>query len=96
MKKKQTILEFYKQCVEKGVIPKDGLCGCFEHDMQKLCMLDLYFGRGFMCGCGYWGYDGQIGVHVHPNVGKAITRSFTPMRQNVVLLMAALNGEFDE
>jgi hypothetical protein len=91
MKKKTKYLDFYKECMEDGVVPGcNGLCnspiGCdplfslVSPSYEDIdCDADLEYG--------YWGYDGSKGNQDDRD------REFSPLRQNIVLLMAALNDE---
>lgn len=88
-------LKLYKEWAAKGEIPlvsgkgyNGGLCAIFGKDKQfkllKPLTEDELETRPIW---GYWGCDGySLGVF-------ELSVEFTPLRQNIVLLMAALNGE---
>ena len=82
-------LELYKKWLTLRRLPgESGLCLAFkkegfDYDTPR-DILNLDSDEGDLIG--WWGSDSISG-----EVGK-----FTSLRQNVVLLLAALNGEFDE
>jgi hypothetical protein len=81
-------LPLYYEWLESGVLPGPGLCHIFQSDeLFKLIDPDRG-GLDF-----YWGYDGEQGCHGYINNYEKVERDFTPMRQNVVLFMAAMNNE---
>lgn len=87
MKKKKVYLPFYHSCMITELIPKEGLCNCFDKD-DKLLPLFIEEDKKWQ----YWGYDGNKKWVLDGN-NDEIRFTFTPMRQTVVLLMAAMNGE---
>lgn len=85
-------LEFYKRCLKTGELPSSGLCGTFYEDMKYFDppKHPLYYDNWF------WAYDGEpYGSWCNIPVRKQlqISYKFTPLRQNIVLLMAAMAGE---
>jgi hypothetical protein len=97
-------LAFYEQCMEAGRIPKEGfdsiwggMCAIslFKTDEFKLFIpqtfdeLGPYQANNKPHG-GYWGYDGY-----ETNEADMYQRAFTfsPLRQNIVLFLAAMNNE---
>jgi len=89
MKKKH--LAFYKKYAATGTIPENGLCQCSGIDLEllklfrptkdvekKLFISDQAYG--------YWG----SGLSIYDNNKY---RSFTPLRQTIILFMAAMNKE---
>lgn len=91
-------LEFYKSCMATGKLPDWGLC-CSLEGRAKL-FEDLFpdpeederdnFTNSF------WGYNGEPIQTDKLNgswVDSEYARSFTPLRQTIVLLLAAINGE---
>lgn len=90
-------LKFYERCMKSGQLPSSGLCNCFGSfchgtKNKKLSLFDpsdeeytrLYAHNKCIT---YWG----SGLSSYaPIVGF----KFTPLRQNIVLLMAAMNNEF--
>ena len=90
-------LDFYEKCMESGeLLPEAGLCQCkpFKgskefrrikatgEEQQKLQDMGLT--------SGYWG----SGLPYYTN-NHEVTYSFTPLRQTIVLLCAAMAGELD-
>lgn len=84
-------LDFYKKCAQTGFMPVMGLCGAASHNLINGQLLDLFrptkedrlqliAGR---MPCGYWGRESFYIEH----------GTFTPRRQTIVLLMAAINNE---
>jgi hypothetical protein len=84
-------LSFYKKYVPAGRLPKSGLCSCkslFKHKGFHLIepwweeRVDLYdegFHTGYWASCISQDEDYEF--------------AFTPVRQNIVLLLAAMQGE---
>lgn len=89
MKKKY--LPLYYEWMNTG-LPSNGLCESLENS----CDLD-YFDNGQ--GINYWGYwadKGDVRIYsgdVNHEERMNMLRQFTPLRQNIVLLLAAMNGE---
>lgn len=95
MKKKKYLPIFY-QFLKNGKIPQHGLCNCMPDDeLLKLftpTATEFYGHPGdeslvILC---YWGFDG---LPAGCKSGRERVESFSPMRQNILLLMAAINGE---
>ena len=87
-------LNFYKERIKTGRI-EDGLCNYFDNDEEIDLMRPtsedfdkLYDERRCTT---YWASGLHEDVPYHE-----IHWPFTPLRQTVVLFMAALAGEFDE
>lgn len=96
--KKKKYLPLYKTWVKAGELPEDGLCNCFglclsedeyeldpEHELFPL----MYPEETSNPPSGYWG----CGPEEQMIDGNNWNKEFTPLRQNIVLLMAAMNGE---
>jgi len=96
--KKKKYLPLYEKWMKTGQLPECGLCNCFgecitddeyfldpSHQLFKL----MYPEDIEMPQSEYWG-RGPIEELV--DIEK-IHNEFTPLRQNIVLLMAAMNGE---
>lgn len=86
--KKKKYLPLYKEWMERGSLPKGGLCCCFEYDDRAYNLLMIFHPTEEECseyghGIGWWGRVRYV---------EGITE-FTDTRQNIVLLMAAMNGE---
>ncbi len=86
-------LDFYNKCVITKELPDDGLCNCgvikidsllkpTEEDIEQL----RFEGYAYT----YWG---SLGKEDDSVAQRERYRSFTPLRQNIVLLLACLNGE---
>ena len=93
-------LEFYKACMETGVLPKEiyggGLCNCANEELIDTDLLDdlhptdedfdkLMDEHKNRC---YWGSDLNSVEYLN-----TLSHSFTPLRQTIVLFMAAMNNE---
>lgn len=95
MKKKSTILTLYKQWSETGKLPSIGLCNSLPSDLSdefwKLFkpnnkeMEELIISKQSLT---FWGYEGSIYDPIR-NIGF----NFTPRRQTLMLLFAAIKGE---
>lgn len=89
--KKKKYLPLYEKWMKSGKLPEDGLCNLFVND-PLFELIDPGW-------CGYWGYDGFDSYYGDPYYDdhcgsmNEVWYDFTPLRQNIVLLMAALNGE---
>ena len=96
-------IEFYKACMETGYLPLSlpltgGLCDCAEENLINADLLDDLSPteenrielRKEGCPTGYWGYN-VYNWHLNPSI--ELTHKFTPLRQTVVLFMAAMSGE---
>ncbi len=89
--KRKLFLPKYKQYMKKEKMENSGLCICFA-DFEYQEFIDLIapdwneLGKISISGPvrGYWG----SGIK-----GDPAKYQFTPLRQNLVLLMAALNNE---
>lgn len=93
---KKSYLNFYFQCKLTGYIPyqeafgcSGGLCGLFGDD-EFFNLLEPHSDE--LETTAHWGYWGCDGMDIDDcKVNRDII--FTPLRQNIVLLMAALNDE---
>lgn len=89
-------LDFYYECLEKNRLPHKGLCNCaltglispgllihFIPDSEELFSLGM---NGLSQG--WWASDVEF-------LGDTFTKEygFSELRQNIVLLMAAMNNE---
>ena len=87
--KKKKILEMYYDFMENGIPGDNGLCQHFEDDYQDWSLIipsDEEEQELSKLGLDavWWGND----------TGTWVNRSvMTPLRENIVLLMAAINGE---
>jgi len=81
-------LEFYKKCMKTGRMPNGrGLCREFGHEELFLLMEPAYTDdvrlQNNRMSTIYWASDS---IQCHLGL-------FTPLRQNIVLFMAAMNDE---
>lgn len=84
-KNKPYYLKMYREWVETGLLPKDGLCESLSNCEEiKLFYPDTHE-YAYM-----WGYDGNFHLPPKP-IGYF--RGFTELRQNVILFLAAMNNE---
>jgi len=83
MKKKY--LPLYYKWMKQGRIPNDGLCNSLDYSEE----FRLYFANNLR---GYWGYNGES-THNLCEIDPEGPYKFTPLRQNIVLFLAAMNGE---
>lgn len=83
-------LPLYEKWIEAG-LPKDGLCHCLDNG-DKFFELMKPVHECWMVG--YWAYcDGYGGPKYEVAPVWRIWHDFTPLRQNIVLFMAAMNNE---
>lgn len=95
--KRKKYLPLYYKWASKGRIPHFGLCNCFKdcYEFHLLLPEDMN---------GYWAYDGEplsadAGINMQRDIDRRIiTRDdarheFTPLRQTIVLFLAAMNNE---
>jgi hypothetical protein len=92
---KKTYLDLYYDWMESGRLPEEGLCKSLPIGSTKLFIpsQDEYgnpYGDPEMF---LWGYSGHHGDRIDSESIPDIGRSFTPFRQNIVLFLAAMNGE---
>lgn len=90
-KKPGKYLKFYYKCMESGLLPnRNGLCyepilnqhlGFFKPDYEEV---DCLREEGY--GVSYWGFGPKDSY-------LDIVHSFSPLRQTIVLFMAAMNNE---
>jgi hypothetical protein len=88
---KTKYLPLFYEWAETGVLPSGGLCFSLpEHD--DLFML---FYPGKAKHNAYWGYDGKNRIvwEIVCDFDERVARQFTPLRQNIVLFLAAMNNE---
>jgi hypothetical protein len=79
-------LDFYYKCLEKKRMPSDGLCDCADMGLLNKKIFNLFLPSESERVDGNWLYWAS-------GSGNWETYEFTPLRQNIVLLMACLNGE---
>jgi hypothetical protein len=99
MRKSKKHLNFYKNCLHIGEIPRNGLCSCAQKGMISMTKLDLltpdddeldkYSGNGFWSYI-YWGFGEKYDAYTSR---YDLRRKFTTLRQNIVLFIAAMNNE---
>lgn len=98
---KLNYLQYYFLCLESGEMYSQGLCNLRPEacpDFHELIKPDAPY-------WGFWGYDGRqlkdnkVGVQdrdtneILPINRNELMYKFTPLRQNIILLLAAINGE---
>jgi hypothetical protein len=94
---KETYLQLHERLLRTGLCDKNathggGLCNVIFRGKpleDSYCFTNLKPNMGLTA---YWGYDGSP---EHGVIGGAHPRryKYTPLRQNLVLLMAAINDE---
>lgn len=93
MKKEKKYLKLYEEWIKQGRIPyvnakrtEGGLCSVFEdNELFELCKPDNDYDNAD----GYWGFtEDQDGHDL-----QDLMTIFTPLRQNIVLFLAAMNDE---
>lgn len=87
-------LEFYKKCMETGRIPYAGLCNCIPSEEDKLIIKptrdDLYEVEREGYSTIFWGSGVINTIESDPQLKvEEESQGFTPLRQNLVLLLAA-------
>ncbi len=93
MAKKKKYLEFYEKCMVTGELPnRKGLCNEFGYrygsDEKENPDLNVFYPPAGEYTT-YWGFGlDLIGNNTHKE-----SIAFTPLRQTIVLFMAAMNGE---
>lgn len=87
-------LKFYKKCMETGELPSEGLCSCLPEEAIDLIAPSgeeedtLHTeGKPWL----YWGYGKTW--KTAGRTSDLVPRTFTPLRQTLVLLLAAINNE---
>lgn len=79
-------LPYYKEFIKTGRMSKSGLCKIFPKDD----FLELFTPTDCVVNNWHWGSGYDIGSPEHNEI---FVFTFTPMRQNILLFMAAMNGE---
>lgn len=95
MNKKTPLLDMYKEWLEAGKLPEEGLCKCIKSKAHEE-LLDL-FNPSFnerveLAQVGFSSMFWGSGLMVSDDHFQ-IWYSFTPMRQTILLFMAAMNNE---
>lgn len=95
-------LDFYFDCMNSGILPTTGLCHCAEKsqyidaelfelfkptegDYEALCKEGVVLRD---CGEGYWAAGAKM-----DDIRSNRAYGFTPLRQTIILFMAAINNE---
>ena len=86
-------LSLYYEWLSTGLLPTGGLCQCLS-EIDRQGTINLFKPKRARHNA-FWGYDGKNRVlwGIYCEFDEAVAREFTPLRQNIVLLMAAMNGE---
>jgi len=92
--KKRSYLNLYKKWCKTGELPYAGLC-CNLYPRQYEKFRNLYITNRMS---GYWGYDGRnllplFDIKISKEKADEIRYKFTPLRQNLILFLAAMNNE---
>lgn len=95
LKKKTPYLDFYKTYLELGCLPKEGLCLSLNHPKRLRLFIPTYDEYpSLMPPEDYlWGYDGAFHASFSGVPREVIETSFSPLRQTIVLFLAAMNNE---
>lgn len=92
-------LDFYKKCMETGVMPECGLCENFELDKRLNLNLLCEFEPTPMeqtrlsPGISTYFWANEVGYEEDGRSSNEIRLEFGPLRQTIVLLLAAMNKE---
>lgn len=98
MKKNKKYLELYYKWIKQGHIDPstynfNGLCDLFKKDrLFKLFIPTLKEKEEYNC-TAYWGCDLTERDYIYSSDRSIFYSGFTETRQNIVLFMAAMNGE---
>ena len=88
-------LNFYNECIINRGLPFSGLCSCLNAKAERE-LNHLFKPNSRDWDGSYWAYDGKDRNFLN-NYGDRSKRSvlfkFTPLRQNIVLFLAAMNNE---
>lgn len=87
-------LELYEKWMKAGRLPEDGLCDSLPAELIKSeaweliepDVMERWLNSREGGGYNYWGME---------NLFADKENDFTPQRQTIMLVAAALNGEFD-
>lgn len=94
--KKKKYLPLYRKWMKTGLMPEHGLCDSIQYSINYKARQDFVDtfqpAKGYL---GLWGYDGNnyIGYELMPEQYERIAYKFNPLRQNMLLLFAAMNNE---
>jgi hypothetical protein len=83
-------LALYYNWMRSGRLPNNGLCNSLPKTGELEMLLPLDSNRT------YWGYEmcaDNPATEIHDSLTDKIHYDFTPLRQNIVLFLAAINGE---
>lgn len=87
-KKPGKYLRFYERCMKDAMLPRNGLCGSFRKS-KFFKLIDPEYGLGET----YWGIEQDVHVDQYSLTWDDKWYAFSPLRQTIVLLMAAMNNE---
>ena len=97
--KKKKYLPLYEKWMETGNLPEWGLCNCFgkwlviEEKWKYNDKLFPLFVEEMHRKDEFWAFEDDDDVSYVLEPAEIVGRQFSPLRQNIVLLMAAMNGE---
>jgi len=84
-------LKYYREWMKAGRLPKKGLCNSTKYRDRVLLNLFAPYDNKWR-NLFYWGFNGNLKIdHGHDTQERRY--SFSPIRQTIVLLMAAMNNE---
>lgn len=94
----KNLMECHEEWIKTGIMPHVGLCGSLSGkylatlvEMFTLSKEEIEQLRGENKPAGFWGYGYAFNTDEF-NEGS-LTMSYTPLRQNVLLLIAAMHDE---
>ena len=96
--KKLKYLKLHNEFVENGQMSEAGLCAVFSGTdgypscLKKFSLFELFLNDPLQEGILWWGVRGDRAPSESLSVFREI-KSYTPLRQNIVLLLAAMNNE---
>jgi hypothetical protein len=84
-------LKRYQEWIKTGRMTYDGLCSCFGYSDE---IFKLFYPIERYEDVGYWAFVGERPCEAYKNARTTdVWNEFTPLRQNIILFMAAMNGE---
>lgn len=90
MRKKKKYLPLYYKWMNAGRLPTMGLCNCLPNSGAFKLLTPTANDK--VADNTYWAYGRKV-TRVVFNTSFPEATKFTPLRQNIVLLMAAMNDE---
>lgn len=95
------LLEFHEKSLIEGEMEYSGLCCQIPNlgpdYIDTLSLIDPRKGENWNSYPVYWGFDGETDVNAKIDYWSKrnydVMRKYTPLRQTIVLLIAAIHGE---